>query len=176
MNLNCLVNTPSPWVVKHQPLIIKSGRVLDLACGTGRHAIWLARQGYQIDAIDRNELAVASMIGIKNIQVKILDLETGSFPPKASPRYDGIIVCRYLHRPLLPSLPELLNPGGVLIYETFMVGQERYGKPSNPDFLLLPDELYTVYSPKLSIIAFEQGEESEPIPAAMQRICAVKQS
>jgi SAM-dependent methyltransferase len=174
VNPNCIVNTPSPWVVKYQPLIPNNGRVLDLACGTGRHAIWLAQQGYQVDAIDRNELCVAPMAGMKNIQIKIIDLETGHFPSNKEPQYDGIIVCRYLHRPLLSLLPDLLKPGGVLIYETFMVGQERYGKPSNPDYLLRPDELFVLYSPKLSIIAFEQGEKSKPPPAFMQRICVVK--
>jgi hypothetical protein len=77
---------------------------------------------------------------------------------------------------LLPTLSEILNPGGILIYETFMVGNERYGKPSNPDFLLLKDELITCYAPLLSIISFEQGEEEQPRPAVMQRICAVKDS
>ncbi len=149
--------------------------MLDLACGRGRHAVWIARQGYRVDAIDRDVRALSGMAGMDNINIVILDLEAGEWPEPAQ-RYDGIVVSRYLHRPLLPILPEILNPGGVLIYETFMIGNERYGKPSNPDFLLLFDELLTLYSPLLSIHSFEQGEDALPIPAVIQRICATKHS
>jgi len=164
---------PSPWVVKHLLLIKKGGRVLDLACGNGRHAIWIAQQGYQVDAIDRDFQAVSGMLDMDNINVLILDIEAGEWPGPRQ-RYDGIVVSRYLYRPLLTILPEMLNSGGVLIYETFMVGNERYGKPSNQNFLLSSEELLSVYSPLLSIISFEQGEESNPKPAVMQRLCGLK--
>ncbi|MGZ4975676.1 MAG: class I SAM-dependent methyltransferase [Methylobacter sp.] len=170
-----LLEKPSFWIVKHAPLIPKAGRVLDLACGNGRHAIWLAEQGYQVEAIDRDAQVVSSMEGMDNINVFIVDLEAGDWP-HSDRKYDGLIVSRYLYRPLLHTLPAMLNPGGVLIYETFMVGNERYGKPSNPDFLLQSDELLEVYSPVLKIIAFEQGEETMPRPAVMQRICAAKKA
>lgn len=164
---------PSPWIVKYAPLIPKSGRVLDLACGRGRHAIWLAMQGYQIDAIDHDEKAVSGMAGMDNINVFINDIEASAWP-QSDLRYDGLIVSRYLYRPLLRTLAMLLNPGGVLIYETFMVGNERHGKPSNPHFLLQPNELLEIYSPLLNIISFEQREEQYPRPAVMQRICAAR--
>lgn len=164
---------PSPWVIRHSALIPKGGQILDLACGSGRHAVWLAQQGYQVDAIDRDVQAVVNIMGLDNITVSILDLEAGE-GLRTDRRYDGIIVTRYLYRPILPILPQILNFGGVLIYETFMVGNERYGKPSNPDFLLLPDELLTVYAPLLSIVEFEQGAEQNPRSAVMQRICAKK--
>jgi len=147
--------------------------VLDLACGSGRHTIWLAGQGYLVDAVDRDPDAVAGLQGIANVNVSIADLETGSWPV-TDQQYDGIIVSRYLFRPLLGVLSLMLNPGGVLIYETFMVGNERYGRPSNPDYLLRPDELKSVYAPLLEIRAFEQGEVEEPVPAVIQRICAIK--
>jgi SAM-dependent methyltransferase len=166
-----LIENPSPWIVKYAPLIRKEGRVLDLACGNGRHAIWLAKQGYQVDAIDRDAKVVSNQMGMVNINVFIIDLEASDWP-HSDQRYDGIIVSRYLYRPLLPTLAAILKPGEVLIYETFMVGNEHYGKPSNPDFLLLPNELPEIYSPLLNIIAFEQGEEKTPRPAVMQRICA----
>jgi len=170
-----LIEPPSPWIVKYAPLIPKNGRVLDLACGNGRHAIWLAKQGYQVDALDRDAQALANMARMDNINALIVDLEAGDWPDSGL-RYDGIIVSRYLYRPLLARLAELLYPGGILIYETFMAGNERYGKPSNPDFLLLPNELLETYSPLLSIIAFEQGEVKTPRLAVMQRICAKKNS
>lgn len=163
---------PSPWVTQHAALIKSGGRVLDLACGSGRHAIWLAQQGYQVDAIDRDVTAVSSMSDINNIQVQIADLEA-SEAYLFNQHYDGIVVSRYLYRPLLKTLASILNSNGVLIYETFMLGNELLGKPSNPDFLLLPDELLEVYSPLLKVVAFEQGEVSQPKPAVMQRICAV---
>lgn len=167
-----LVGTPSHWVVEHAPLIRKGGRVLDLACGSGRHAIWLAGQGYQVDAIDRDAQAVAAMQAMPNMSVSITDIETGDWP-ETDQRYDGIVVSRYLFRPLLKTLAEMLNPDGVLIYETFMQGNERYGRPSNPDYLLQPDELNLVYAPLLKIYAFEQGKVDKPVPAMMQRICAI---
>ncbi|OIR17897.1 tellurite methyltransferase [mine drainage metagenome] len=168
-----MTEKPSSWVVKHAPLITNGGLVLDLACGSGRHAKWLAQQGYQVDAIDRDAMVMSGMVDINNINIQVADLEANN-AHQWHQLYDGIIVSRYLYRPLLTSLTNILKPGGVLIYETFMIGNERYGKPSNPDFLLRPDELLVSYSPLLNIIAFEQGEEQPPRPAVMQRICAKK--
>jgi len=168
-----LIGIPSQWVVEHATLIRKGGRVLDLACGNGRHAIWLASQGYQVDAVDRDVQSLASMQGMPNINLSITDIETGNWPA-TDQQYDGIVVSRYLFRPLLGMLAQMLNPDGVLIYETFMLGNERYGRPSNPDYLLLPDELKSVYAPLLNIYAFEQGKVDDPVPAVMQRICAIK--
>lgn len=168
-----MIGTPSDWVVEHTPLIRNGGRVLDLACGYGRHAIWLAAQGFQVDAVDYNAQALAGMHGIANINVIVADIENSEWPA-AEQKYDAIIVSRYLYRPILSMLAQILNIDGVLIYETFMVGNERYGKPSNPDYLLLQDELHSVYAPLLKIHAFEQGEVKGTTPAVMQRICAVK--
>lgn len=166
--------TPSAWVVRHAPLIAPGGHVLDLACGGGRHAVWLVQQGYQVEAVDSDEAALSAMAGIPDIHLTSADLESGPWP-YAGRRFDGIVVSRYLHRPLLPVIAETLNPGGVLIYETFMVGNERFGRPSNPDFLLHEDELMETYAPSLAIIAFEQGFVETPKPAMMQRICALKE-
>jgi SAM-dependent methyltransferase len=173
MRIFDLTGAPSEWVVEHTPLIRNGGRVLDLACGYGRHAAWLAAQGYQVDAVDRNAQALAGMLGIENINVIVADIECGEWPATEQ-KYDAIIVSRYLYRPILVILAQMLNVDGVLIYETFMLGHERYGKPSTPDYLLLQDELQTVYAPLLQIYAFEQGEVKSGFPAVMQRICAVK--
>lgn len=167
------VSAPSQWVVSHSRRIVPAGLVLDLACGSGRHAIWLAKQGYCVEAVDRDASLLSGMAGIPNIHLTTADLESGAWPYTAQ-QFDGIVVSRYLHRPLLHRLAESLKSGGVLIYETFMLGNERYGKPSHPDFLLQADELLTTFSSWLDIVAFEQGEEQVPKPAVMQRLCAVK--
>jgi SAM-dependent methyltransferase len=164
---------PSSWVTKFASLIPENGLVLDLACGSGRHAVWLAEEGYKVDAVDYDPTIVERLKGIVNINVIISDIENGNWP-SGNQRYDGIIVSRYLYRPVLKALAALLNPEGVLIYETFMVGNERYGKPSNPDYLLLHDELNLTYAPLLHIHAFEQGEFGVPVSEVMQRICAIK--
>lgn len=162
---------PSSWVRRFSLLIPDGGRVLDLAAGSGRHARWLAGQGYQVEAIDRDASSLAHLQGISGITVRVADLEQGSWPFDAR-RFEGIVVSRYLYRPRLALLADMLERNGVLIYETFMQGNERYGRPSNPDFLLQPDELMTVFSPRLKVLAFDQGEVSGPRPSVMQRICA----
>ncbi|MCX7628067.1 MAG: methyltransferase domain-containing protein [Methylophilaceae bacterium] len=164
---------PSPWVVRHACHIRPGGRVLDLACGYGRNAAWLAKQSYRVEAVDRDATALSALAALPGVYPLMADLEAAPWPYPGQ-RFDGIVVSRYLHRPLLPLLAESLAFGGVLIYETFMVGHERHGKPSNPDFLLKPDELMQVYGPLLAICAFEQGEEHIPRPAVMQRICAIR--
>lgn len=164
---------PSAWLVKFAHLIPSGGEVLDLACGNGRSARWLARQGWSVLAVDRDTDALAGLHGQAGIRVLQADLETGCWP-LAGRRFAAIVVCRYLHRPLLPLLAASLAEGGVLIYETFMQGQERLGRPRNPDFLLRPGELRLAYTGILDIVAFEQGEFAEPQAALLQRLCARK--
>lgn len=167
------VEGPSAWVRAHAPRIKADGRVLDLACGSGRNARWLATQGWQVEAVDRDAAALDAMQGIAGITTTLVDLENGEWP-YAGELFDGIVVCRYLHRPLLSRLAESLTQGGVLIYETFMRGHEAFGRPSNPDFLLQTDELLQVYSSQLTVLAFEQGRFDTPKPGMVQRICARK--
>lgn len=163
---------PSPWVVRHVQSIPARGKVLDLACGSGRHARFLAGLGYPVLAVDRDARALAGVSTIKGIMTRQLDLE-GEEWPLAGQVFDGIVVTNYLWRPRLPDVLALLAPGGVLIYETFMVGNERFGKPSNPDFLLRPGELLGLCA-GMWIVAFEQGEIDQPKPAMVQRICAIE--
>lgn len=147
--------------------LLTPGAVLDLACGGGRHARYFAGLGYAVTAIDREPQSIP---GVRFLQA---DLEDGSPWPLPGERFQGIVVTNYLHRPLFPVLERSLAPGGVLIYETFMLGNERYGKPSNPAFLLRPGELWEAFG-GLHIIAFEQGTAARPKPAMIQRLCAVR--
>lgn len=164
--------SPSSWVQRFAPVIPHGGTVLDFASGRGRHARLLATLGYHVEAVDRNTEALASLAGIAGITTREADLEDGSWPYGAD-CFDGIIVTNYLFRPTLDKLLSALKPGGVLIYETFMVGNELFGKPSNPEFLLRPGELLDVVRPALAVVAFEQGRVDIPNPAVMQRICAI---
>jgi SAM-dependent methyltransferase len=159
--------------MRHAPLIRAGGSVLDLACGSGRNTCWLAEQGWQVEAVDRDEAAIAGLQGIAGIHAWVSDLEQG-FWPFENRRFDAIVVCRYLHRPLLAKLAESLAENGILIYETFMRGQERFGRPQNPDFLLKPGELYETYGKTLTVVAFEQGDTETPKPAMVQRLCAIR--
>lgn len=164
---------PSTWVCRFASLIKPHGRVLDLACGTGRNTRWLAEQGWQVEAVDRDAAALASMQGLTNITTRQADLENAAWPYTGQ-MFDAIVVCRYLHRPLLPLLANSLTTQGILIYETFMQGHEVYGRPQNPDFLLKSNELLQVFMPDLTIIAFEQGKLEQSPPAVLQRICALR--
>jgi SAM-dependent methyltransferase len=155
---------PSPWVVRWATLITR-GEVLDVACGGGRHSTWLLEQGLGVVAVDR---APQSIPGARFVQA---DLEAGDAWPFAHERFAGIVVTNYLHRPLLPHLLASLAPDGVLIYETFMAGNERYGKPSNPAFLLRAGELFEAFR-SLQVLAFEQGRSAAPKLAVIQRLCA----
>ncbi len=165
---------PSPWICRFLPLIPAGGKVLDLAAGAGRHVQVLRAAGYQVVAADRDVKALkAAFEGDSMCDIKEIDLEDGG-PWRLGGGYAGIVVANYLHRPLLPHLASALAPDGVLVYETFMVGNERLGRPANPDFLLAPGELLAAFADRLAVIAFEQGRVEVPRPAMIQRIAAVR--
>jgi SAM-dependent methyltransferase len=153
-------------VLRWAPLITH-GTVLDVACGSGRHGRLFLDRGLQVVAVDRDPQQVP---GARFVRA---DLEDGSSWPFAGERFEGVVVTNYLHRPLFPQLLASLAPGGVLIYETFMVGNERFGKPSNPRFLLRPGELLEAFR-DLTVKGHEEGEVAEPKPAMIQRLCAVR--
>ncbi|MET0658345.1 MAG: methyltransferase domain-containing protein [Steroidobacteraceae bacterium] len=164
--------TPSAWVRRFAPLIPADGIVLDVACGSGRHTRLLAEMGYRVEAVDRDAASVAALTAIARVNTRIADLEGGAWP-YGTACFDGVIVTNYLYRPRFDSLLDLLRPNGVLIYETFMSGNERLGKPSNPDFLLRPNELLDRVRERLTVVAFEQGRVETPKPAVVQRVCGI---
>lgn len=163
--------TPSPWIVRFAPLVPLGGSILDLACGGGRHGRLFLENGHPVTFLDRDLSGVADLRGDDRAELIEADIETGPWP-LAGRQFAGIVVTNYLWRPLFPQIAAALGAGGVLIYETFMRGNERFGKPSNPDFLLAPHELLDwCRDAGLEIRAFEQGEDAK---AVRQRICAVK--
>jgi len=162
---------PSEWVARWVPGIAPNGDVLDLACGMGRHSRFLAARGFRVCAVDRDRQSLESLRGISGITVVHADLENAPWP-FAARKFDGVVVTNYLHRPILPRILEALAPAGVLIYETFAVGNERFGKPSNPNFLLRPGELLELVQDRLRVMAYEDLEVATPKAARVQRICA----
>lgn len=165
------MTAPSPWVVRFAPRIREGGLVLDLAAGSGRHARCLRALGHPVVAVDIDASKMAGLHADEHLELMQADLERGQWPFNER-HFDGIVVTNYLHRPLLPRLPGTLAPGGVLIYETFSLGHEAYGRPSNPDFLLRERELLDAFEGSLEVVAHEHVHESVPAPAVRQRICA----
>lgn len=164
----------SGWVRRWAP-IIPGGEVLDLACGNGRHARHLAGLGHPVLALDHDPEMLEKAAGA-SITTSLVDLEAeGAVWPFAADRFAAIVVTNYLHRPLLESLVASLAPDGVLIYETFAEGNEQFGKPSNPNFLLKEGEaLAWALQHGLRVVAYEEGRVEQPKAALVQRICAVR--
>jgi SAM-dependent methyltransferase len=166
-----LLLNPSPWVTRWSHLIAPVGRVLDVACGGGRHVRWLHAQGFAVTGVDRDAAAVEPLQSIG--RVIVADIEKAPWP-LAGVTFDAVIVTNYLWRPLLSTIVASVAAGGVLIYETFAAGNEAFGKPSNPDFLLLPGELLWACS-TLQVVAYEDGLLDNP-PRRVQRIAARRQA
>jgi len=164
---------PSPWVERFAGSISTGGSVLDLACGSGRHTRLLVGRGYRVVAVDRDAQAIAALAGLVQVEARVADLEAGIWP-FGGRSFDGVVVTNYLHRPLFPLLLDCIGDAGVLIYETFARGNERYGRPANPDFLLEPGELLRVTAGRMRVLAYEELFVEQPKPAMVQRVCAVR--
>jgi SAM-dependent methyltransferase len=163
----------SPWVLRFAGLVAPGGDVLDVACGTGRHARLFLERGHPVVAVDRYNAGIVDLLGRADFEFVDANLEDGRKWPLGARRFAAVIVTNYLYRPLFPSLIDALADRGVLIYETFSQGNERFGRPSNPDFLLRPGELLAVVEGRLQVVDYVHGEVSTPRPAVVQRIVAV---
>jgi len=155
----------SNWVADHLDLIHPGGHVLDLACGSGRHLALLLNSGFEVTGIDRDISQSKHLAGTRCHLIEA-DMEGAAWPITST--FDAIVISNYLHRPLFPSIIASLKPSGILIYETFMVGNEHYGSPSNPHFLLKSHELLDVFDRQLEVIGFREGLVSLPKPAMTQ--------
>ena len=171
------IDEPSPasrWVQRWSHLVAPQARVLDVACGAGRHVRWFAQRGCRVTGVDRDGAAMQALANLAEIVVA--DIENAPWPlPGRS--FDAVVVTNYLWRDLLPMLMASVANGGVLIYETFAAGNETVGKPSNPAFLLRPGELLKAMR-SLRVVAFEDGFETalnNSAPRFVQRIVAVRE-
>ena len=164
------MNEASPWILRFAHLIAPGSNVLDLACGRGRHTRYFTGRGCKVTAVDIDIGAVSGLAGVEAIKA---DLENGDGWPLAGRQFDAVIVTNYLWRPLLPDIIAATAPQGVLLYETFGRGNEKFGKPSSPAFLLNPGELPSAVQGVLQVVAYEHGRITSPKAAIVQRICAV---
>jgi SAM-dependent methyltransferase len=167
---------PSPWVLRFAARVPSGGPVLDLACGLGRHVRLFLARGHPVSAVDIDLSGIADMMDHPQLETLEADLEDGRPFPFAGRRFAGVVVTNYLYRPLIPALVAAVAPGGVLIYETFARGNERFGRPRNPAHLVKPGELLEAVRGKLRVLAYEDLVVDDPRPAAIQRICALNEA
>ncbi len=152
---------PAAWLIENADLLPRGGKVLDVACGRGRHALLLSSAGFDVHAIDRDPDAIAFLQATAerlrlSLTCEVVDLET-DLPAALPGPCDAVLVFNYLHRPLMPVLAAALAPGGRLFYETFTVQQAERGHPKNPDFLLAAGELSRLMAP-LKVLRSREGE------------------
>jgi len=163
----------SPWITRFAHLAPDHLPVLDIACGSGRHTRFFRKRGLRVTATDIDLSGMADLEADDGVTLVKCDLEDGTCWPFGTQTFGTVVVTNYLHRPLLPSIVATLAHGGVLIYETFALGQAEFDRPSNPNHLLKPGELIEAVRGKLQIVAYEHGQFQQPRPSVRQRICAV---
>ena len=167
---------PSPWVLEVIARLDEVSldlRVLDLACGAGRHVELLLRRGHRVLAVDRDVSGLADLAPHEGLEILQFDLEDGAPWPFAGERFKAVVVTNYLHRPTLDQTMGLIAAGGVLIYETFGVGNGRFGKPSNPAYLATQGEIAGhARNLGLEVEIDCHLEIASPRPAIVQRVLA----
>ena len=171
---NVELNSPSKWVTRFVTLIAPGGTVLDLASGHGRHTKFLLKNGFKVTSLDANISGLKTISDKNGLEIIEKNLEKCGSWPLGQRQFSGVIVTNYLHRPLFPHIISSLKDNGVLIYETFAIGNQNFGKPTNPKFLLKPGELLAEVFGKLRIVAYEEGFFQTPKKSVKQRICAIK--
>ena len=167
---------PGAWFTDYASWIAPGARVLDVACGQGRHSRLFAERGASVTAVDRDAAVLQSLATTPQVITECRDLEREAWPyPAAS--FDAVVVCNYLWRPAFASMLATIKPGGMLLYETFMDGNERFGKPSRPDFLLCSNELLALTREWFRVVGYVEGEAldtaGQPF-AVKQKIAAIK--
>ncbi|TNE39785.1 MAG: class I SAM-dependent methyltransferase [Alphaproteobacteria bacterium] len=158
---------PLAFITRHIPLLPEGAHVLDLACGAGRHTKACLEKGLKVTAVD---IDTSHLRPRENLTIVTADLE-GAPWPFDNQTFDAVLVTNYLHRPLFSHIKDALKPGGLLLYETFAVGNERHGRPNNPDFLLNAGELRQSFSEGFDILSFEEVDDGTSVK---QRLAAKK--
>lgn len=165
---------PSAWICRFAPSVPRGGAVLDVACGGGRHTRLFLARGHHVTAVDRDLSGLTDLDNGTDLERLEIDLEDGRPFPLSGRQFAAVVVTNYLYRPALPALVEAVASDGLLLYETFAIGNERFGKPSNPEFLLRPGELLRVVEGHLRTLAYEDLQVAAPKPACVQRIAAAR--
>jgi SAM-dependent methyltransferase len=177
LSFRCNLATPLPsaWVARWLPVANKGARLLDWACGSGRHSVFASELGYQVLALDLQNSPLQADYPAIDWQQR--DLECAEMPLAADQQFDVIVVTNYLFRSRLNFLLQHLAPGGLLLYETFALGNEAFGRPRNPDFLLSPGELFSLCERHhFHVLGYEDGivDRANDGLARVQRIAARK--
>ncbi len=173
---------PADLLAEHASLFaeeVPAGPVLDLACGRGENGLFLAGRGLKIVLADRSGEALSEAARLAQeagVEVELwpVDLEREGVNPLPEEAYGGILVFRYLHRPLIPCIRKALRPGGLLFYETYTTEQPRFGKPRNPAFLLQPGELRSWFE-DWQILHYFEGLRTDPPRAVAQLVARKKE-
>ena len=168
------IRTPSRWVTRFAPQVAPRGTILDLACGGGRNGRHFLALGHAVTFLDKDIEALADLEDNPPAEIVCADLETGAPFPLQNRQFDGVVVTNYLWRDILSDICGAVAPGGLLIYETFGTGNEAYGRPRNPDFLLKPGELLETVGTAFDVLGYDHGLRRAPSTAVVQRIAAVK--
>lgn len=170
--IHSAVQDPSSWIARFAVRAAVGCTALDLACGGGRHGRLLLGRGHDVVFVDRDVSGVADLADDRRVETVEADLENDAPWPLADRRFGLVVVANYLWRPILPKIVGAVAPGGLLLYETFAVGNEAHGRPRNPDFLLKDGELLEAVRGHLSVLAYGQLYTDRPSPRVVQRIAA----